>query len=131
MKNNLLKFSTLHASTVPCGSLGTGDPLYLYTDESDSTRNFEPRFGAGLLTPFTSQHTIALGRAARGGAPCSTSCVERSDWSPCRTVSDDRSLGRDPVGASARRVALCSAGQLGRLQTPWRQEKNSMSRLEK
>ena len=47
MKNNLLKFSTLHASTVPCGSLGTGDPLYLYTDESDSTRNLEPRFGAG------------------------------------------------------------------------------------
>ena len=37
--------------------------------------------------------------------------------------SDERSPGRDPVGASACRVALGSAGQLGRPQTPWRREK--------
>ena len=45
--------------------------------------------------------------------------------------SDERSPERDPVGASARRVALGSAGQLGRPQMPWRREKNIMSRLEK
>ena len=48
-----------------------------------------------------------------------------------RRRSDERSLGRDPVGASARRVALGSAGQLGRPQMPWRREKNSILRLEK
>jgi len=48
-----------------------------------------------------------------------------------RWRSDERSPGRDPVGASARRVVLGSAGQLGRPQTPWRREKNNMSRLEK
>jgi len=32
---------------------------------------------------------------------------------------DERSPGRDPIGASAHRVALGSAGQLGRPQTPW------------
>ena len=48
-----------------------------------------------------------------------------------RRRSDERSLGRDPIGASARRVALSSTSQLGRPQTPWRQEKNIMSRLEK
>ena len=97
-----------------------------------------------LLTPFTGQRAIALGRATRGGAPYSTSCVERSDRSegPVRGTgqtgrraqrrrSDERSPGRDPVGASACRVALGSAGQIGRPQTPWRREKNSMSRLEK
>jgi len=34
-----------------------------------------------LLTLFTGPHTIVLGRAMRGGAPCITSCVEWSDRS--------------------------------------------------
>jgi len=48
-----------------------------------------------------------------------------------RRRSNERSLGKDPIGASVRRVALGSTGQQGRPQTPWRREKNSMSRLEK
>ena len=48
-----------------------------------------------------------------------------------RRRSDEHSPGRDPVGASAYRVALGLVGQLERPQTPWRREKNSMSRLEK
>ena len=48
-----------------------------------------------------------------------------------RRRSYERSPGRDPIGASACRVALGLAGQLGRPQMPWRREKNSMSRLEK
>ena len=48
-----------------------------------------------VLTPFIGQHTIAQGRAARGGAPCSTSCVEWSDRSPCRTVTIRRTLTRE------------------------------------
>ena len=39
-----------------------------------------------------------------------------------RRRSDERSHGRDPIGANARRVALDSAGQLVRPQTPWRRE---------
>jgi len=52
-----------------------------------------------VLTPFTGQHTIALGRAARGGAPCSTSCVEWSDRSegPVRPVAVQN--GDDPTNA--------------------------------
>ena len=86
-----------------------------------------------MLTPFTGQHMIALGRAARGGVPCSTSCVERSDRSdgPVRPVavqnSDDPTNAR-PGGTPSGRAR---AGQLGRPQTPWRREKNIMSRLEK
>ena len=48
-----------------------------------------------------------------------------------RRRSDERSSGRDPIGASARRVTLGSAGQLERLQTSWRRRKNNMSRFEK
>ena len=48
-----------------------------------------------------------------------------------RRRSDERSPGRDPVGASARRIALGSASQLERPQTPWRREKNIILRLEK
>ena len=38
---------------------------------------------------FSGQHTNALDRAVRGGAPCSASCVERSDRSegPVRPVA--------------------------------------------
>jgi hypothetical protein len=42
-----------------------------------------------------------------------------------RRRSDERSPGRDPVGASAHRVALGSAGQLGHRQTPWKRRKNA------
>ena len=48
-----------------------------------------------------------------------------------RRRSYERSPGRDPVGASACRVALGSADQLGRPQTPWRREKNILLMLEK
>ena len=51
-----------------------------------------------MLTPFTGQHTIALGCATRGGAPCSTSCVERSDRSdrsPCTTATIRRTLAQE------------------------------------
>ena len=56
-------------------------------------------FSILLLTTFTGQHTIALGRAARGEAPCSTSCVERSDRSggPVRPVAVQN--GDDPTNA--------------------------------
>ena len=37
--------------------------------------------GGGSVDTFTDQHTNALGRAARGGAQCSSSYVERSDRS--------------------------------------------------
>ena len=89
-----------------------------------------------MLTPFTGQHTIALGRATQGGAPCSTSRVERSDRSegpvkPVAVQNGDDPTNARPGGTGACRVALGSAGQLGRPQTPWRREKNSMSRLEK
>ena len=49
-----------------------------------------------LLTSFMGQHMITLGRATRGGAPCSTSCVERSDWSG-RPVAVQN--GDDPTNA--------------------------------
>ena len=60
-----------------------------------------------MLTPFSSQHMNVLDRAARGGAPCSASCVERSDRSkgPVRPVvvqnDDDPTnarLGGTPFG---------------------------------
>ena len=48
---------------------------------------------------FSGQHTNALDRAVRGGAPCSASCVERSDRSegPVRPVAVQN--GDDPTNA--------------------------------
>ena len=56
-----------------------------------------------MLTPFSSQHMNVLDRAARGGAPCSASCVERSEWSegPVRPVAvqnDDDPTNARPEG---------------------------------
>ena len=45
-------------------------------------------------------------------------------------TTDERSPGRDPVRASARRVVLGSAGHLERLQTSRRRRKNNIWRLE-
>jgi len=60
-----------------------------------------------MLTPFTDQYTNALGRGARGGARCSSSCIERSDRSPGESaMTDERSPGRDPVRADACMVVL-------------------------
>ena len=93
-----------------------------------------------MLTPIRGQHTIALERAARSDAPSSASArsgqsdlVGRSDRfrRGARRRSNERSSGKDPIRASAPWVALDSAGQLGRPQTPWRQEKNNILRLEK
>jgi len=55
-----------------------------------------------MLAHVYSQHTIAHGRAARGGARCSASCVGRLDWSegPVRPVTGVR--WRDPTNASPR-----------------------------
>ena len=98
---------------------------------------FEP--GMHMLTPIRGQHMIALEYVARSDAPCSASArsgqtglVGRSDrfCRGARQRSNERSGGRDPVRASAPWVALDSAGQLGRPQTPWRREKNSILRLE-
>ena len=44
--------------------------------------------------------------------------------------SDERSPGRDPVRAGARRVVLGSAGHLERLQTSRRRRKNNRLGLE-
>ena len=48
---------------------------------------------------FSGQHTNALDRAVRGGAPCSASCMERSDRSegPVRPVAMQN--GDDPTNA--------------------------------
>jgi hypothetical protein len=48
---------------------------------------------------FSGQHTNVLDHAAQGGAPCSTSCVERSDRSeePVRPVAVQN--GDDPTNA--------------------------------
>ena len=64
-----------------------------------------------VLTPFTGQHKIALGRAARGGAPCSTSCVERSDRSegPVRPVAvqnDDDPTNARPGGTPSGQACV-------------------------
>jgi len=52
-----------------------------------------------LLTPFIDQHMNALDCATRGGAPCSASCVERSDRSegPVKPVAVQN--GDDPTNA--------------------------------
>ena len=87
-----------------------------------------------MLAPIRSQHTNTLDRAAQGGAPCSTSYVERSDRleEPVRPVAvqnDDDPTNAHPGGTpsgQARTVALGSAGQIGCPQMPWRRKKNIM-----
>ena len=50
-----------------------------------------------MLTLFTSQHKIALGRAKREGDPCSTSCVERSDRSDRSETPNPSYEGLQPI----------------------------------
>ena len=71
-----------------------------------------------MLTPFSSQHMNVLDRTVRGGAPCSASCVERSDRSegPVRPVvvqNDDDPTNARPEGTplGLARVGLPLARQ--------------------
>ena len=87
---------------------------------------------AQTVTLFTGQHTVARCEEELLAAPPAWSGqTGQTGRRAQRRRSDERSPGRDPVGTSACRVALGSAGQLGRPQTPWRREKYSMSKLEK
>ena len=56
-------------------------------------------YGNGGVDVFSGQHTNALDRATRGGAPCSACYVERSDRSeePIRPVAVQN--GDDPTNA--------------------------------
>ena len=87
---------------VPCSELAAG----LFS-------NFETELAVGrcpvLLTSFTGQYMIALDCAARSGAPCSVSCVERSDRSegPVRPVAvqnDDDPTNARPGGTPSGQV---------------------------
>jgi len=90
-----------------------------------------------FVDAFLGQHTIARRATAHLAAPqyqpvkpvlwtSQTVLVGAAQQGP-----NERPPGRDPVGAGAPWVALSSVGQLEHPQTPWRQRKNNMSRLEK
>ena len=93
----------------------------LYYPTATGTRPAAAPPSCSMLTPFTLLRGAV--RPVRGTGQTGRRAERRR--------SNERSPGRDSDVESARRVALGSAGQLGRSQMPWRQEKNSMSRLEK
>ena len=69
-----------------------------------------PEAGAGhAVDVFSGQHTNALDRATRGGAPCSTSYAERSDRSeePVRPVAVQN--GDNPTNAHPGGIPLGQA----------------------
>ena len=86
-----------------------------------------------FVDAFLGQHTIARRATAHLAAP-QYQPVKPVWWTghgAAQQGPNERPPGRDPVGADALWVALGSVGQLGHPQTPRRQRKNNMSRLEK